>query len=243
MLFDDIDEIRLKDWHENMQRDWHQGEHIAVIGSTGTGKTTVAHTLLECRSFVCVLAVKRYDETIDRFQKGTKYGLSQYRVIDKWPPEYSYRRVVFWPRPKDIGARDGQAEQFYHAINHMYISGGWCISFDDAGYITGTLGLGRALGILLSQGRSSNISVVVTMTRPTSMVAQVPKEALNQCRHVLIFKYTDEREMKVCSEIAGISFNEMKNLQKLLRFDSRKGFSDFLYVGKDKKQIVRSTTA
>lgn len=224
---------------DDFSLDWHQGEHVTLIGSTGTGKTTQAHSLLEQRDFVCVLAVKRFDDTIERFKNGPKYGLSRYAVIHKWPPECYQHKVIFWPRPKDIKAGDKQSTLIYHAVNDMYMSGGWCIYFDEAGYISGSLGLGSALGVLLNQGRSSHISVMATMTRPRSMIARVPVEALNQCRHILIFKYSDEREIRACAEIAGISYLEMKAYQQALRFNQEKGFSDFIYIGKN-RQIVRT---
>ena len=215
-----------EDWLEYMRLNWYQGEHAAIIGPTGTGKTTIASKLLDCRTWVCVLAVKRKDDTLELFKK------SGYKVIQKWPPDYNYKHVVLWIKPENISDTRTQADRLYYALDRMYRSGGWAIYFDEAGYIAGHLKLANELGVLLNQGRSSHISVICTMTRPHSMVARIPAESLNQCRHLIFFRYADEREIKSCAEIAGLSWRTMQDLMNEL------GEHDFLYVGKGKQLIV-----
>lgn len=236
-------EQNFDDWYQDLQSDWHQGEHVAIIGQTGTGKTTVAHRILDIRDYVCVLAIKREDDTLERFRTGEQYGRDSYRVIRSWPPDYPFRKVILWAKPKSLKRDDlqKQALAVHHALNRMYLSGGWCIYLDEAGYLAGVLGLSSAIGILLNQGRSAHISVVATMTRPSSVVARIPRESLTQVRHHLVFKYTDDREMKSCAEIVGLSLQSMRIFQKLLTTNPQKGFSDFLYVGKGKIIIVRNT--
>ena len=239
------DFITVDEWKKRIERQWRQGEHVAIIGTTGTGKTTIAQPLLECRQYVVALALKKQDETLERFKNGVHYGMSPYRVIRKWPPDYPMKRVIFWPKPKDIGSHDEQAERVYKVFNAIYMSGGWCLYADDCGYISGSLGLGRALGVLLNQGRSAHISVVAAMTRPSSVVASVPKEAFNQCRHLLIFKYTDEREMKTCAQIAGITYRDMLVYQEMLQWHTGrngKRYSDFLYVYDNEVILVENVS-
>jgi energy-coupling factor transporter ATP-binding protein EcfA2 len=230
-------------WLATMKKQWIQGEHVALIGPTGTGKTSLAHPLLEIRDYVCILALKKKDETLDRFKQGPQWGFSRYKVIDYWPADYPTKRVVFWPKPKDLGAGDNQSERVYKVFNYIYIAGGWCLFIDDAGYVAGSLGLGRALGTLLNQGRSANISIMAAMTRPSSVIAQVPKEAFNQCRHVLIFRYSDEREIKTCASIAGVPFKDMVRYQEALQWRIGRGgkrYSDFLSCYDGKVTIVRN---
>lgn len=222
---------------------WVQGEHIAIIGPTGTGKTTVAHRLLDARERVCVLAVKPHDETLERFKQGHLYGRKPFKVIKSFPPDYIYKRVIFWIKPTSIEDTTQQAVKAYRALDQMYLSGGWCIYFDEAGYTASSLGLAQALGVLLNQGRSSKISVVATVTRPRSMIARVPVEAMNQCRHMIIFKYPDSKEIKACSEIAGLDAiameKHMETLQYHLAKDGTK-YSDFLYINENNVTIVRN---
>lgn len=223
-------EVDKNAWLQLFKERWKQGEHVAIVGPTGTGKTTVALDVLAVREYVCVLAVKRKDDTLELFKK------QGYTVIRKWPPEYNAHRVIFWNKPRSL-TDDLHKQSFavHEALNKMYIAGGWCIYFDEAGYIAGNLKLSRDIGTLLNQGRSANLSIVATMTRPSSVIAQVPKEALNQPRHKLMFKFVDEREIKACAAIAGIDWKQMLELMKEL------GKHDFVYISENELLLVRNT--
>lgn len=225
-------EITKDDWFQLFRQHWKQGEHVAIVGPTGTGKTTVALHVLDVREYVCVLAVKRKDDTLDLFKK------QGYQVIQKWPPQYNTRRVIYWKKPSSLtDDLHKQAAAVHEALNKMYLAGGWCIYFDEAGYIAGNLKLSRDIGTLLNQGRSANLSIVATMTRPSSVIAQVPKEALNQPRHKLMFKFVDEREIKACAAIAGIDWKHMLDLMQAL------GKHDFVSINEDGVLLVRNTQA
>lgn len=226
---------------------WQQGEHLGLIGPTGTGKTHTAQELLSFREWVCVLAVKRNDDTLDRFKNGDRYGFPHYSVIKKWPPDFHKQRVVLWAKPEslDKSALAKQRAVIYHALSQMYKSGGWCAYFDEVGYIAGVLQLGHELGILLNQGRSSHITIALTMTRPSSVVARVPKEALNQIRHLIVFKYTNKDESDTCAQIAGVSKATMWDLMQELQFHSSKNgnrFSDCLYFHEGECCLIRTET-
>lgn len=213
----------------HMHSNWKQGEHIAIVGPTGSGKTTVAKDIVSIRGYAVMLAVKKFDDTIELFKK------AGFKIIKKWPPDHLDKHVILWVKPDNLEALASQREKLQAALEDIYISGGWCIYFDEAGYIAGHLGLSQQLSVLLNQGRSSYISIVCAMTRPRSMTARIPSETLNQCRHLLIFRYTDEREIKTISEIAGIPYRNMVQYQQEL--DKH----DFIYCGKGKIYIVLNT--
>lgn len=236
-----IQELDIEDWLMLMRTNWKQGQHVALIGPTGRGKTTIAHQVLDIRTYVVVLAVKRNDDTLERFRDGgtpagraAGFHYTRYRVIKKWPPEHGWHKVVLWLKPDSFKDLREQAYKLHAALENIYLAGGWAVYFDEAGYIAGNLGLSGQLGILLNQGRSSGLSIVCAMTRPHSMVARIPSETLNQCRHIIIFRYTDEREIKSCGEIAGINNKLMQHYMSLL------GEYDFLYVYGDKIVLVRT---
>lgn len=243
-----IEELSFHDWLEQFRREWLQGEHVAIIGPTGTGKSRLAQSILDIRAYVCVLAIKREDETLERFREGSRYGHASYKVITSWPPDFPTHKVILWIKPKSLKVEDirEQARKVHDALNRMYLSGGWCIYLDEAGYLASVLGLSSAIGILLNQGRSAFISVVATMTRPSSVVARIPREALTQVRHHLVFRYTDEGEMKKCADIVGISLARMRVLQLELKLYSSKGgknrYSDFLYIHEGQVTLVRNQT-
>lgn len=236
-----LSEVSFKDWYEQFEKEWHEGEHVALVGQTGTGKTTVAHKILSIRKRVCVLAIKRQDDTLEQFRKGKP----SYKIITKFPVDNEWKpeqRLILWAKPRSLHHEEIQKQSLsvYRALNYMYLQGSWCIYLDEAGYLAGVLGLSSAIGILLNQGRSAHISVVATMTRPSSVVARIPRESLTQVRHHLVFKYTDEDEMKKCAQIVGVSLGKMKQLQEELSTDTTYGFSDFVYVGKGNILVVRN---
>lgn len=233
----ELAEISVEGWLAFMVDSWQQGEHVAIIGPTGSGKTTISHLLLDLRSYVVALAVKREDETLERFLEGPKYGRKRYKVIKKWPPVYPDARVILWLRPKELGVTNDQKERLRKALNAIYLAGGWCVFFDDAGYITGFLGMGAQLGIMLNQGRSSHLTVVVAMTQPKSIVARLPSETFKQCRHQLIFKFENVGEIKAIAEIAGIDWHLLQRMMEGL------GEHDFIYKGKGKLVVVRNDLA
>lgn len=211
-----------------MKAYWSQGEHVAVIGQTGQGKTTLASELLSIRGYVVAVALKRQDDTLERFRE------QGYKIVKKWPPDYNYTHVVLWLKPESLSDdMNTQRAALHTALNNMYMAGGWCVFLDDVGYISGMLGLHKDIGMLLSLGRSCHITVVAAMVRPASVVARIPKEVLNQCRHVIVFPYQNEDEIKATAVIAGIPLKDM------LYFHRELAEHDFLYVGKKGVFIVK----
>lgn len=235
-----IQEISSTEWLTEFSYNWYQGEHVVILGPTGTGKTHFAQPIVDIREYVCVLALKPRDETLERFRDGHKYGYEQYKIIKRWPPDYGDNRVIYWEKPEGLDTLREQAERVHAALNTMYREGGWTIFIDEAGYLAGTLGLGRAVGVLLNQGRSSRISVVLCVTRPTSVIARVPKEAFSQPRHKIIFKYENRDELKAAAQVADMPQKDLEQYTNQLNTYFPKGYTDFIYIGKGKTYIVRN---
>jgi hypothetical protein len=237
----ELQEISSDEWLKEFCDSWYQGEHVVILGPTGTGKTFHVQPILECRGdHTCIIALKPRDDTLERFRHGHNYGYKRYHIIKKWPPQYGVRPVIYWEKPGGLEDLQEQGKRVHKALNQMYREGGWTIFIDEAGYMAGTLGLGKAIGVLLNQGRSSRISVVLCVTRPTSVIARVPKEAFSQPRHKLIFKYENADELKAAAQVADMSQKQLEVYQKELNTYHPKGFTDFLYIGKGKVQIVRN---
>src|SRR5690349_6421632 len=53
------------DFYGYFGANWRQGEHVGLIGPTGSGKTTLAMWLLPLRKYVVVLGTKPRDKTLD----------------------------------------------------------------------------------------------------------------------------------------------------------------------------------
>lgn len=218
------------DWLEEFADEWRQGEHIALIGPTGSGKTALAADVVNIRSYAVVLAVKPHDDTLGSF-----HG---YKVIRKWPPEYGQQKVILWVKPQSLSDVFVQRDRIIKAMEQIYKAGNWCTYFDELSYISEVLKLRTQVIVFLNQGRSNGISAIASTTRPR----KVPTEMFNQCRFVIAFKYDDRDELRRIADIAGIDFRDMLYLNGQLERhkQGKREWSDFLCIGKGKVYIVRN---
>lgn len=203
-----VPETSFQEWLARFHNTWRQGEHVVIVGQTGSGKTSIARDILAVREYVVVLAVKRNDDTIDTFRD------AGYEIIKAWPPRYDQDKVVVWFRPKDLASDQEQAIKVYQVLNDIYRRGGYTPLIDDTGYVAAQLRLSSALTVLLSQARSSYISVVCALTQATSIAQRVPTETLRQVRHVLMFPYSSEQDQKALGTITGINWRRLRDIME-----------------------------
>ena len=164
--------------------DWEQGQHVAVIGPNGQGKTTLLISLLPFRRYVTVFATKPVDRTLDSL------AASGYDVYEEWlrvPAEKSPRRIL-WPNARDIDSENTQREVFERAFQSIYREGGWTLTIDEGWFLSEVLDQKRRMRTMWTQGRSLGISFVVGTQRP----AWVPMEMYDESTHLFIFRLTEK---------------------------------------------------
>lgn len=175
--------------------DWKQGEHVALIGPTGRGKTSLLVQLLRKRSFVAVCATKPRDNTMDYL---IATGYDMYTRWERVSPKQSPRRVI-WPDARKLDSEDTQKAVFADMYRQIYSEGGWTI-VDDEGYIISEqLGLKREMRQIWTQGRSLGITQVVGTQRPR----WVPLEMYDQSTHLFFWQNGDARSLETLGDING----------------------------------------
>lgn len=179
--------------------DWLQGEHVAIVGPTGQGKTTLALRLLERRKWVVILATKPKDDTLK--------GLRGYSVIRKWPaPRPDVRRLILWPKWSSPQDDSSQKRVFHHALMAIFKAGSWCVFADDTQYLGEHMGLRRDLNAMWLNARSIGVSLMAATQRPV----WVPREMWANSTHLYIFGTRNGDDLRSLGSLAGLDAKEAR---------------------------------
>lgn len=174
---------------------WNAGEHFALIGPTGQGKTTMLLNLLPFHPYVVVFATKPRDTTMDALVQTGYLRLDEWRSLD---PRV-YPRRVLWPDATRLDSVARQQDVFHRAFGSIYREGGWTVAIDETWYMANTLKLGQDIKLYLLQARALGISLICATQRP----AMIPVEIYDQSTHLMFWRDNDETNLK---RISGISY-------------------------------------
>jgi hypothetical protein len=159
---------------------WEQGQHVCIVGQTGTGKTYLENRLLQYRDCVIFLRSKADKVKLEGFRRTkTVDGIS---IVNqhKWElyPEYKQQRY-----------------EFSRALHMVWEQGSWCVDIDELFYMCDRLRLDSDVEMLLTQGRSLDISVVCGMQRPS----RITRFAMSEPTHYFFF-HAEGRDVKMISD-------------------------------------------
>jgi len=214
---------------------WKQGEHVSVIGATGSGKSYLSLQLIKTRSYYLLLLTKGNDRTLDTF-----INQNELEVIRQWPPSGFSDKVALWPVFKGVDSFNVQSTVMRNAINGyrkgtkkidgIYVEGGWSVLIDEVMYFQDQLHLQNELMMLWTQGRSNNISLLASTQRPRD----VPQLMLNQWSHLFVFQTSDKYEVDRLAAIGG-------NISSIIKTEVPKlEQHEFLYINRISQYAVRS---
>lgn len=185
---------------------WEQGQHVALIGPTDCGKTTLALALLRLRKYVTVTATKPRDDVLKIF--GTVAGFRKY---EEWDPEVNplfVPRRLLWPNARSLYAALAQRKAFRAAFADIYEKGGWTLYIDELWFICKHLKLEFEIRTFLLQSRSNKVTLVVATQRP----AWVPLEIYDMSRWLFFWRDNDETNLKRISGVAWLSSNLVRSI-------------------------------
>ncbi len=164
---------------------WAQGEHMAIIGRTGSGKSKLLARLIEARGWRIIVRTKP-----DDVEYRAARVVSTLRGLER---DRDGRAYVLDP------AYDDQASEIWATLEWAYRSGGWAVAIDECYYVT-ELGadMERQIKKLMTQGRSLRITMVNGTQRPVD----VPRFVISEASHVIAFGL-EGRDAKIVRDAAG----------------------------------------
>lgn len=205
---------------------WGYGEHVAMIGPTGQGKTTLLRSILPLHPFSVVFATKPRDKSMTALERSGYEVFPRWRSID---PRVSPRRII-WPDATSLDSSRVQAEVFSDAMAKIYREGAWTVSIDELWYFTNELKLGHAIKTYLLQARALDISLIGATQSP----AWVPTEIYAQSTHLFFWRNNDGRAQQRLGEINNADSDLVRSV--IGRLESHQ----FLYINTRTGQMLRS---
>jgi hypothetical protein len=215
-----------------------QGDHVTIIGPTGSGKTHIALEIAEIRAYVLVIACKAKDPLLAELRARGYYQTETMEIpyIDGTPV---HKRVIYWPRVSEKMSKGDsalemeiQSEKVRQALNYAKINGSWCLVIDEGVWVCRDLKLQRHVDALHFTGRTLGVSVILSAQRPS----WVGQWAMSQADHLFIFQTAHREDGKSLGDIAGVDWQIVRDVVATLDADRH----EFLYVSTRTREMYRS---
>lgn len=190
---------------------WTPGQHMALIGPTGEGKSTFAVGILGLRRYVIALDPKGGDDTL---------AASGFQRVPAWPPSGRIRqniaegrgaRLILGERGADFETLAGE---FGKALDAVLKEGGWTVYIDEFQVLSDRrmMNVGVKAEKLLISARFKKVSVVTAYQAPS----WVPTASTRQARWIVMWPTRDDDCIKAVAQKAGRDKTQMMHIVKNL---------------------------
>ncbi len=183
--------------------EWSAGEHVTLIGETGSGKTSLAYGmegkpgLLDFRRYAVALRSKGDD--------AKWLGSKRVFTAEPFMRDPKLLKIELFPR------RGSEAREFKAAIELVWKQKNQAIYFDEAFHTQKLLKLQPQIEDLMTRGRSLGITVINGLQRPVS----VSRFCISQSTHVICFS-EEGRDAKTVADAT--SPRMLEAIEQLPRF-------------------------
>jgi ABC-type cobalamin/Fe3+-siderophores transport system ATPase subunit len=190
---------------------WNQGEHIIVIGRTGNGKTTLLSQIIPQREYKVMFVTKVHDDTITTHFKG-------WDILREWNPKRHHRNILLWPESSGSlrEIRERQRAVFQDALDKIFKDRGWTVVLDEAHWMSNQLGLAEDMAMYQHQARSSYLTVINGVQRPSN----IPVITYGSATHAFLGRQNEPSDLRRLSGLGGVDSRELsQNLLTLPKFE------------------------
>lgn len=191
---------------------WKPGQHMALVGPTGTGKTTTMVGILPQRKYVLALDPKGGDSTLSALEK---VGF----VRSSWPPSRQIRQQIEKGEPARLivgshvqGTEDMAKvrKEMALALRDAFNERGWTVYIDELQIVTdrNLMKLSASVERNLIAARDRKVSMVMSFQRP----ANVPRSAAEMSTWFMVLYTRDRDTVDRLAEMAGRPTAEMRGM-------------------------------
>lgn len=217
--------LRWEAFAEVFRRGHKQGEHISIVGRTGSGKSVLELELARIigsrrtrqgrPASVTILATKPRDDTLSRLG---------WPVLKSWPPSYGEEHNIVWPKARkpSTAAREQRAV-FGPLLDAIYHEGGQTVCIDEAAYFERPLPQGLGLSATMEQYWSSARSLKLTLVAATQRPRKVSVSMWSEPSWLFSFYVKDREDLKRVADLSGLR-------EEVLEIVPRLGGFEFLCV-------------